>query len=148
NGRMSAYAPTSGTLQILGAEGEIRRFEVPAGQLASSWFGDLLAITTDSGVLMVRPSVDEEPEFVRLRGSPITSAFSPSAHRLYVARGRGDLVILDRFSRDQLAEIDLPGAARELRADRSGRWMLARAEWDVSVWVIDLATNRRNGSNG
>ena len=143
NGRMSAYAPSSGTLQILGEEGELRRFEVPSGQLATSWFGDLLAITTDSGVVLVRPSTDLPPEFVRLRGSPITSAFSPSAHRLYVARGRGDVVVIDRFSagRDQLAEIDLPGAARELRPDRSGRWMLARAETGDSVWLIDLALN-------
>jgi hypothetical protein len=142
NGRMSAYASSAGTLQILGEEGELRRFDVPAGHLASSWFGDLLAITTDSGVVMVRPSVDEPPSFVRLRGSPISSAFSPSAHRLYVARGRGDLVVLDRFTRDEVGTIDLPGAAQELRPDRSGRWMLARAETGDSVWVIDLVAQR------
>lgn len=142
NGRMSAYAGSSGTLQILGEEGELRRFEVPSGHLASSWFGDLLAITTDSGVTLVRPNVEEAPEFVRLRGSPMSSAFSPSAHRLYVARGRGDVVVLDRFSRNQVAEIDLPGAARELRPDRSGRWMVARAETGDSVWLIDLVAQR------
>lgn len=142
NGRMSAYAASAGVLQVLGEEGELRRFEVPAGQLASSWFGDLLAVTTDSGVVLVKPASEERPEFVRLRGSPISSAFSPSAHRLYVARGRGDLVVLDRFSRNQVGEIDLPGAARELRPDRSGRWMLARAETGDSVWVIDLVAGR------
>jgi hypothetical protein len=142
NGRMSAYAPSAGSIQVLGEDGELRRFEVPAGQLASSWFGDLLAITTDSGLVMVRPSLDDAPMFIRMRGSPITSAFSPSAHRIYVARGRGDLVVLDRFNQEQIAEIDLPGAARELRADQSGRWLLARAETGDSVWVIDLVAQR------
>jgi hypothetical protein len=142
NGRMSAYAASAGTLQIIGEEGELRRFEVPSGHLATSWFGDLLAITTDSGVTLVRPSVDEDPQFIRLRGSPISSAFSPSAHRLYVARGRGDLVVLDRFTRNEVETIDLAGAARELRPDRSGRWMLARAETGDSVWVIDLIAQR------
>ena len=141
--RLSAYAASSGTLQVLAEEGELRRFEVPAGQLASSWFGDLLAVTTDSGLVLVKPGRDEAPEFVRIRGAPIASAFSPSAHRIYVARGRGDLVVLDRFSNAELAVIDLDGAARALRPDRSGRWLLARAEAGDSVWVIDLVARRK-----
>jgi hypothetical protein len=143
--RMSAYSPTSRTLQVVGEEGELHRFEVPAGQLASSWFGDILAITTDSGLALVQPARDVS-EFVRIKGTPLTSVFSPSSHRIYVARARGDLVIIDRFSRDEVTTIDLPGAARELRPDRSGRWLLARAENGDTVWVIDLVRSRLAGS--
>ncbi len=135
--RLSAYAPGSRSLQLIGEDGELHRYDVPAGHLASSWFGDILAITTDSGLSLVQPS-REMNDFVELGGTPISSAFSPSAHRIYVARARGDVVVLDRFSRDELATIDLPGAPRELRPDRSGRWLLARAEVGDSVWVVDL----------
>ncbi len=143
--RMSAYSPTSRTLQVVGEEGELHRFEVPAGQLASSWFGDILAITTDSGLALVQPARDVN-EFVRIKGTPVTSVFSPSSHRIYVARARGDLVVLDRFSRSEVTTIELPGAARDLRSDRSGRWLLARAETGDSVWVIDLVRTRLAGT--
>src|SRR5690606_21467927 len=80
------------------------------------------------------------------KGTPVTSVFSPSSHRIYVARARGDLVVLDRFSRSEVTTIELPGAARDLRSDRSGRWLLARAETGDSVWVIDLVRTRLAGT--
>lgn len=140
--RVVAYARDAGTVQVLEEGGEVRRLEMPSGDLATTWAGDLLAVTTDSGVALAYPSPAraETVEFVRLRGSPVTSAFSPSGHRIYVARARGDIVVLDRFSRDfdQTAEIALPGPARALRTDRSGRWLLARPAQGDSVWLVDV----------
>lgn len=140
--RVVAYAPGAGTVQVLEEAGEVRRLEMPSGELTTTWAGDLLAVTTDSGVALAYPSPAraEAIEFVRLRGSPITSAFSPSGHRLYVARSRGDIVVLDRFSRDydQTAEIALPGPARAMRTDRSGRWLLVRPAQGDSVWLVDV----------
>jgi hypothetical protein len=138
-GQVAAYLPATNVLQLLGEDGEVRRFTAPAGQATVSWHGDLLAVTTDSGVVLFDPSGrSDEPQFVRLRGAPITTAFSPSAHRLYVARGRGDILVLDRFTGDERATIDLPAPAQTLRVDRSGRWLLARPDVGDSVWVVDL----------
>lgn len=142
--QVAAYVPEAGVLQYLGEEGEVRRFPAPAGRADATWHGELLAITTDSGVVFVDPAGrSPEPRFVALRGAPITGAFSPSGHRLYVARGRGDVVVLDRFSGDEVGTIRLPAAAGALRVDRSGRWLLARPESGDSLWVVDLVRRER-----
>ncbi len=139
-----AYLPDAGIIQLLGEEGEVRRLEAPRGVAAATWHGDLFAITTDSGVVFFTPGTrDASTVFVRLKGTPVTAAFSPSAHRLYVARDRGDVVILERFSGDELGTIELPAAARGLRVDRTGRWLLARPESGDSTWVIDLVRQER-----
>lgn len=139
-----AYHPASGLVQVLGEEGEVRRFDAPRGTATASWHGDLVAVTNDSGVTIIEPATrDVASWFVKLAGSPITTAFSPSAHRLYVARGRGDVVVIDRFSHEQIVTIGLPSAARELRTDRSGRWLLARPGVGDSLWVIDLIREER-----
>jgi hypothetical protein len=143
-GQVVAYHPTSGLIQLLGEEGEVRRFEAPKGTATASWHGDLLAVTNDSGVTIIEPaSRDEAIRFVKLSGSPVTAAFSPSAHRLMVARARGDVVVIDRYSNEVVATIQLPSAARQLRTDRSGRWLLARPGEGDSLWVIDLVREER-----
>lgn len=139
-----AYHPASGLVQVLGEEGEVRRFDAPRGTATASRHGELLAVTNDSGVTIIEPaSRDAAIRFVKLSGSPVTAAFSPSAHRLYVARTRGDVVVIDRFGREEVATIGLPSAPRELRTDRSGRWLLARPGAGDSLWVIDLVRKER-----
>jgi hypothetical protein len=144
--RVSAFVRTAGTMQVINAEGEVRRATVPGVEATATWFGELVAITSDSGVAFVTPGDTAAPVFHELGGDPRTAAFSPSGHRLYVARGRGDLVMLDRFTQDEVGQIDLPAPARALRVDRSGRWLLARPESGDSVWVIDLAREELAGS--
>ncbi len=145
--RVMAYVAAAGTVQIFEESGEVGRISVPAGRLATSWAGDLMVITTDSGLVLAysNPARDTKPRFVRLKGSPITSAFSPSGHRIYVARARGDLLLLDRFSSDddQVGVVELPGPAIDLRPDRSGRWLLARPESGDSIWLVDLVRQER-----
>ena len=140
---LSAYSASNRRLTVHPEKGEGREFAVPGGELASSWFGDVQAITTDSGIVVVEPERNRPPRFVELRGMPQTSAFSPSAHRLYVARARGDVVILDRFSWDEIGTLPLPGPARALRPDRSGRWVLARPAQGDSIWVLDMVRRER-----
>lgn len=140
---LSAYSASNRRLTVHPEKGAGREFTVPAGELASSWFGDVQAVTTDSGIVVVEPERDRAPRFVRLRGMPQTSAFSPSAHRLYVARARGDVVILNRFGWDEVGTIALPGPARALRPDRSGRWLLARPAQGDSIWVLDMVRRER-----
>lgn len=133
-----AFSPSEHVVQVLSEEGEVRRFDTPAGQFAATWFGDQLAVTTDSGVMVIDPSSARDTEFIDLGGTPTASVFSPSGHRLYVARARGDVLIFDRFSLDEIGSVPLPGATRDLRVDRSGRWLLARPETGDSVWLVDL----------
>jgi hypothetical protein len=133
-----AYSPRSALAQVITEEGELRRFQVPSGEIASTWYGDLFVVATDSGLIHVQPSGKPEPLFVSLKGGPTVAAFSPSGHRIYVARRRDDLVMLDRFSGDELKTLDLPGTARALRVDRTGRWLLARPLEGDSIWVVDL----------
>lgn len=125
--------------QVLDEDGETRRVTVPAGDLSGTWAGDLLAVTTDSGLVLAEPTGrNSEPAFVSMRGNPTVAAFSPSGHRIYVARQKGDIVVLDRFTRDNIKEFSLPGVATAMRVDRTGRWLLARPEKGDSVWVVDL----------
>src|SRR5262249_11706593 len=63
--------------------------------------------------------------------------------RLYVAGSTPEIQVFDRFSKERLTSIPLPGTPSRLRTDGSGRWMLARPTGGDSVWIIDLATSRR-----
>lgn len=132
------YSRGNRLAQVIGEEGELRRFEVPAGELASTWYGDLFVVATDSGLVYVDPSGKPGPRFVAMKGGPTVAVFSPSGHRLYVARSRNDLVVIDRFTGDELKTLPLPGIARALRVDRTGRWLLGRPLKGDSVWVVDL----------
>ena len=72
--------------------------------------------------------------------------FSPSGHRLYVAQEDDKLMVLDRFSGDQLDAIDLPGPAKGLRGDRFGQWLLVQPAAGDSAWVIDIGRGRLSGA--
>ena len=145
-----AFSGKPATLQVLSENTEVRRLAVPSGHVATTWAGDLVAVVTDSGVTLVDPTVKPAARStrgrgtpaavsVRIRGTPTVATFSPSGHRLYIARKKGGLVMLDRFSRTELRELPLPGLADGLRADRSGRWLLAHGASSDSLWVIDLS---------
>ncbi len=133
-----AYSRRSELAQVIGEDGELRRFQVPAGELTSTWYGDLFVVATDSGLIYIEPSGKPGPRFVRMKGDPTVAAFSPSGHRLYVARRRNDLVMVDRFTGDELKTLELPGTIRTMRVDRTGRWLLGRPLEGDSVWVVDL----------
>jgi hypothetical protein len=72
-------------------------------------------------------------------------AFSPSGHRFYVARREGPVLVFNRFTREQVAEIDLPGSAAALRVDPFGRWLMVHPPARDSLWLVDLARNRYVG---
>ncbi|HEY4321991.1 MAG TPA: SPOR domain-containing protein [Gemmatimonadales bacterium] len=134
-----------GTLQAFTATSESHHAAIPHGHLATTWSGDLVTITTDSGVTFVDPLGKSPSRFVRISGTPTVSAFSPSGHRLYVARKTGGLVIVDRFlvmvdrnRRSQVHELKVPGNADALRVDRTGRWLLEHVPVGDSVRVVDL----------
>ena len=104
------------------------RAPLPGGAAAATYLGDLVAVAADSAVILYEPQGKQPVRVLPVDGHARAVAFSPSGHRVYVARGKGDIQVFDRFSNDALGTIDLPGPARELRGDLYGAWLLARPE--------------------
>ena len=117
------------------------------GDVAATRWGDLLAVATDSGVALLDPVGRREPAFVRLEDHPRAVVFSPSGHRIYVAR-RTDpgLAVIDRYEREEIDGVPLPTPAATIRLDPLGRWLLARPTVGDSVWVVDLPVKRLTGA--
>jgi sporulation related protein len=117
------------------------------GDVAATRWGDLLAVSSDSGVLLMDPLGRREPAFVALRDHPRALAFSPSGHRIYVARRtEPGLAAIDRFDRAEIDGVALPLPAVAIRLDPLGRWLLARPTVGDSVWVVDLPVKRLVGA--
>jgi hypothetical protein len=133
-------------LEYLGSDQAPSSTPLPNGQLASSFLGDLIAVAADTAVVLYAPQRKSEPRSIPIAGDARAVMFSPSGHRLYVARAAGPLLVLDRFDGVQLTEIQLPGPARELRGDMYGNWILVRPQDGDSVWVIDVGTGKHIGS--
>ncbi len=119
---------------------------LPAGAAAATYLGDLVAVATDTAVVLYEPQAETPVRSLDVDGPARAVAFSPSGHRLYVARKQGDIRVLDRLSGETLATIDLPGPARELRMHFYGNWLLARPERGDSLWVVNLSTDALAGS--
>src|SRR5439155_336981 len=87
-----------------------------------------------------------DPAFVRLADAPRALAFSPSGHRIYVARRNvPGLAVVDRYERKELDGVALPGTVATLRLDPLGRWLLARPAIGDSAWLVDLPIKRHTG---
>jgi DNA-binding beta-propeller fold protein YncE len=117
------------------------------GDVAVTRWGDLIAVSSDSGVLLMDPLGRREPAFVPLADHPRALAFSPSGHRIYVTRRTElGLAAIDRFEHEEIDGIALPMPATAIRLDPLGRWLLARPTTGDSVWVVDLPVKRLVGA--
>ena len=133
-------------LEYLGSDQAPTSIPLPRGQIAFSFLGDLVAVAADTAAVLYAPQQKSEPRSFPVSGDARAVMFSPSGHRLYVARAAAPLLMLDRWDGTQLREIALPGPARELRGDMYGRWLLVRPEQGDSVWVVDVGTGQYLGS--
>jgi hypothetical protein len=116
------------------------------GDVAASRWGDLVAVASDSGVTLYDPLGRRDPAFIKLADAPRALAFSPSGHRIYVARRNvPGLAVLDRYERKEIDGIALPGPVAALRLDPLGRWLLARPAVGDSAWIVDLPVKRHTG---
>jgi len=119
-----------------------------AAARAASRDGDAVAFATDSGVVVFEEREPQNPWFVRLKGSPVTAAFTPSGHRLYVAlRTSSELAVVDRFTRRAVASVPLPAPADALRMDPWGRAVLVHPAGPNpdETWIVSMAGNRVSG---
>lgn len=116
------------------------------GDVAVTRWGDLVAVASDSGVTFYDPLGRRDPALVKLADAPRALAFSPSGHRIYVARRRvPGLAVVDRYERKELDGVALPGPVAALRLDPLGRWLLARPVVGDSAWIVDLPIKRHTG---
>ena len=116
------------------------------GDVAATRWGDLVAVASDSGVTFYDPLGRRDPAFVRLSDVPRALAFSPSGHRIYVARRNvPGLAVVDRYEKKELDGVALPGSVAALRLDPLGRWLLARPAVGDSAWIVDLPIKRHTG---
>jgi SPOR domain len=117
------------------------------GDVAATRWGDLVAVASDSGVALYDPLGRRDPAFVRLADKPRALAFSPSGHRIYIARRAAiGLAVIDRFERREVDGVALPGPVAALRLDPLGRWLLARPALGDSAWIVDLPIKRHTGA--
>ncbi len=116
------------------------------GDVTASRWGDLVAVASDSGVTFYDPLGRRDPAFVKLADAPRALAFSPSGHRIYVARRNvPGLAVIDRYERTEIDGVALPGPVAALRLDPLGRWLLARPAVGDSAWIVDLPIKRHTG---
>jgi hypothetical protein len=129
-------------LEVLGSDQPPRSTPLAGGELTTSLYGDLVAVAADSAVVVYDPQAKQAPKVIRVPGHARDVLFSPSGHRIYVARDEHDLLVLDRFSGEPLGAIKLPGSAKNLRGDEYGRYVLVRPAEGDSVWVVDIGRSR------
>ena len=141
--RVGVKAPV---LEVLGSDRAPVSTTLPSERIAPSFYGDLLAVATDTAVVLYETQGKHPPISIRLSGHPRAVIFSPSGHRLYVAQEDDELLVLDRFSGERLDAIDLPGPAKGLRGDRFGRWLLVQPASGDSAWVVDVGRGRLSGA--
>jgi hypothetical protein len=101
-----------------------------------------VAVAADTAVVIYETEGDSDGDRDRISipvsGGAKAVMFSPSGHRVYVARASEGLLVLDRVSGEVLLEIGLPGPAVGLRGDLFGQWVLVRPAAGDSAWVVDV----------
>ncbi len=137
-------------VEVLGSDRPPATFPVPEGQQVLSFWGDLVAVAADSAVVIYETEGDSDGDrdhlSIPVSGDAKAVMFSPSGHRIYVARASDGLLVLDRVSGQQLQEIDLPGPAIGLRGDLFGQWVLVRPSSGDSAWVVDVGSGKFTGT--
>ena len=136
----------SPALEVLGSDQPPEILPTPPGPVSTTLWGDLAAVTADSAVLIYETGAEQTRRSIPVAGHARAALFSPSGHRIYVARDELGLLVLDRFSGGELFTIELPGHARELRSDPYGQWLLVRPSAGDSAWVVDVGSSRFTGT--
>jgi len=129
-------------LTVLRTDDQPAHIPLPAGDAAATLWGDLVAVAADSAVVLVDPDVPDQPMSVRISGHAREVTFSPSGHQFYVVRREEPVLVYNRFTRERVGALKLPGPAGSLRTDPYGRWLLVHPASGDSLWLVDVATDR------
>ncbi len=128
-------------LTVLHSDDQPVKVPLPSGDAAATFWGDLLAVAADTAVVLIDPDRPDQSVSIPVSGHARAVLFSPSGHRFYVARREGTVLVFNRFTREQVGEIKLPGPAASLRSDPFGRWLMVHPPTSDSLWLVDLARN-------
>src|SRR4029453_7258241 len=82
-------------LEVLGSDRSPVSTTLPGQPMAPSFYGDLIAVATDTAVVLFQTQGQNAPKSIRLSGHPTAVQFSPSGHRIYVAQVDDELLVLD-----------------------------------------------------
>src|SRR5690242_8297373 len=80
-------------LEVLGPDQAPVTTTLPSDRFIPSFYGDLVAVATDTAVILYQTQGKNAPKSIRLSGHPQAVAFSPSGHRLYVAQQSKALLV-------------------------------------------------------
>ncbi len=133
-------------LEVLGSDQAPVTMTLPSERFAPTFYGDLVAVATDTAVILYQTQGKNAPLSIKVSGHPRAVLFSPSGHRVYVAQDDARLLVLDRFGGEQLESVALPGPAKGLRNDPFGQWLLVRPAEGDSVYVVDVGRWRLGGT--
>ena len=117
---------------------------LPQGQLAMARWGDIAAVATDSGIVVLNPVDPGARAFAKIPGATRV-AFSPSAHRMYVGVGTR-LLTLERFDLIVIDSLNLPGPIDDIRFDQLGLLAMLRPAGTDSVWIVDIVGGEITGA--
>lgn len=146
-GRFMTLSDTGSTpLTVFGGDQPPVSVALPPGATAATYWGDLLAVATDSGMVLYQPGATEPVRFLPMTPAPTSIVFSPSGHRIYTVGSNPTLRVFDRYGEQELLAVDLPGVAETVRSDPYGGWLLLRPTGTDSVWVVDVGTNTLIGT--
>jgi hypothetical protein len=105
--------------------------------------GDRLYLAVDSGLAVLRTRTMDWAPAVRFKQPISVMAATPSGDRVFVLTDSGKKIsIVDRFRDKVTADFELPAAAKDLRVDPFGRYLLARAADGDSIFVVAIGTER------
>jgi hypothetical protein len=103
--------------------------------------GERLYVIVDSGLVSLATRTLDWNRPVRFDRGIAAAVSTPSGDRVFVVVDSSRRVdIVDRYRDEVVDHVDLPGAARDLRMDPLGRYLLARAAHGDSAWVVAVGT--------
>ncbi len=124
-------------------QGTLDSIVVPRARLAARTLaGDRLWLMTDDGLIALRTRDLQQMLRLPVGDSVVAMAPTPSGDRIFLATDDNELRVIDRYAESDRGGIELPQPASALRMDPDGHYVLARAQYADSVYVISIGTNR------
>jgi hypothetical protein len=131
-------APDARRLEVLADGQDPEPHPIPDGTVSVSPWGDVVAVATDSGLVVVDPLRGDGPRFRPFAPPPALLTFSASGHRVVSVDSTGLLTVIERFELDIIDTLRLAALPSDVRVDPRGRVLLA-AGGDDTVHVVSLA---------
>jgi len=131
-----ARADSGRALFVVGNGKTVSRRSLPEGPVTPSAWGDVAAVASPEGVLLVEVLRETPIRRLDVDADVHALAFSASGHRLYVATAEPQILVFERFEGDLLSRIALDGPATALRADPFGRYLFAAIGQRVVTIVL------------